>query len=114
MAIENFEQCLTRLMKKYNTNYSELSRKLNYSSKNTLYRILNGESGAKSRKKVFSDIAESIELNFSTDDIRDLEQSLSVSSVGSDKYQAVAETRFLPRPALFLDQTAPSCFLTPA
>ena len=95
MAIENFEQCLTRLMKKYNTNYSELSRKLNYSSKNTLYRILNGESGEKSRNKVFSDIAESIEIDFSTDDIRDLEQSLSVSSVGSDKYQAVAEMRNL-------------------
>ena len=95
MATENFEQCLSRLLKKYNLNYSELSRKLNYSSKNTLYRILNGESGEKSRHKVFSDIAENTELGFSTDDIRELEQALKISAVGSDKYQAVIEMRNL-------------------
>ena len=72
MRMETFEQCLARLMRKYEMNYSELTVMLNYRSKNTLHRILIGESGEKSRSKVFNDIICNDRIKFSKEDIEDI------------------------------------------
>lgn len=97
MRMETFEQCLARLIKKYDLNYSELTVMLNYKSKNTLHRIFTGESGDKSRTKVFNDIAGNDKIKFSKEDIEELERALEVSRIGTEKFEAMAEMRNLLR-----------------
>jgi len=97
MNIENFEQCLARLMKEYKISYSELTSILNYKSKNTLHRVVTGESGYKSRVKIFNDIISNDNLKFSKEDLEDLEQALLISKIGTGKFEAMEEMRNLLR-----------------
>ena len=109
MRMETFDQCLARLMKKHGLNYSELTVMLNYKSKNTLHRIFTGESGDKSRSKVFNDIAGNDRIKFSKEDIEELEQALEVSRIGFEKFEAMAEMRNLLRKK---DESADEVYLT--
>ncbi len=97
MRMENFEQCLARLIKEHKLNYSELTNLLNYRSKNTLHRILTGESGEKSRSKVFNDIVNNDNIGFSKKDIEELELALEISLIGNEKFEAMSEMRNLLR-----------------
>ncbi len=91
MNSESFEQCLKRIIKTHGITNAELSRLLNYKSKNTIQRIISGESGKASKTKVFNDIINNRNLFFNNDEIKELELALDISSIGEEKHLALNE-----------------------
>ncbi len=84
----DFGVCLKMLLKERGVSASELARTLGYKSRNTVFRILDGEGGYASRKAFYDRLIEQDPLKLSDAERDVLDMALEVSWIGADAYRA--------------------------
>jgi len=82
-------------MKNHGISNAELSRLLNYKSKNTIQRVVSGESGNQSKLKVLKDITRLENSFLNIEEIKELEKAFNISTVGEEKHLAINEMKNL-------------------
>ncbi|MBQ7785971.1 MAG: hypothetical protein IJ381_07485 [Clostridia bacterium] len=81
-----FGDCLRHVLEKRRVSASELARLMEYKSRNTIFRILDGEGGHAARKAFYDKLIETDPLKLTLEERDKLTAALEVSRVGSRQY----------------------------
>jgi len=88
IATQDFGQCLGQLLREKRVSASELARMMAYKSRNSIFRILDGEGGHGTRKAFFLRFKEENPLGLGEEALALLEESLEWSRVGAATYRS--------------------------
>lgn len=88
IATQGFGQCLAQLLKEKRISASELARMMAYKSRNSIFRILDGEGGHGARQAFFLRLREENPLELEEKDFERLEEALELSRVGAVAYRS--------------------------
>lgn len=92
---KDFAECLKELLVQKKVSASELARMMAYKSRNSIFRILDGEGAHGARLAFFSRLKEENPLALSAEEIACLEEALEISRVGLKAYRSNAAIRQL-------------------
>lgn len=81
-----FGPCLKEILKEKRVSASELARMMNYKSRNSIFRILSGESSHSARRAFFTRLTQEDPLPLDEKQRQRLEQALEISRVGMKDY----------------------------
>ena len=87
IATQDFGQCLAQLLKEKRTSASELARLMAYKSRNSVFRILDGECAHGTRQAFFLRLKEENPLGLNEEDFAQLEEALELSRIGAVAYR---------------------------
>ena len=88
IATQDFGQCLAQLLREKNISASELARMMAYKSRNSIFRILDGEGGHSTRQAFFLRLREENPLGLGEEEFSRLEEALEMSRVGAVAYRS--------------------------
>lgn len=86
-TVRTLSQCLRELLARYGVSASELSRRMGYSSRNSVFRILNGESSPDKQREFLDRLVKRAALPLTEKELADLEIGLEVSREGVERYR---------------------------
>ena len=81
-----FGPCLKEILKDKRVSASELARMMNYKSRNSIFRILSGESSHGARRVFFARLTQEDPLSLDEKQRQRLEQALEISRIGLKDY----------------------------
>ena len=81
-----FGPCLKKILKEKRISASELARMMNYKSRNSIFRILSGESSHSTRKAFYTRLKQEDPLSLDEKQRQRLEQALEISRIGMKDY----------------------------
>lgn len=88
MSEISFAQCLKALLAKKKVSASELARMMQYKSRNSIFRILDGEGAHGARLAFFERLKEENPLGLEEADFERLGEALEISRVGAQAYRS--------------------------
>jgi len=88
IATQDFGQCLGQLLREKRVSASELARMMAFKSRNSIFRILDGESGHGTRQAFFLRLKEENPLGLGEAELAQLEEALEMSRVGAVAYRS--------------------------
>ncbi len=88
MSEISFAQCLRELLKEKKVSASELARMMAYKSRNSIFRILDGEGAHGARLAFFARLKEENPLGLEEADFERLSEALEISRVGAQAYRS--------------------------
>lgn len=88
IATQDFGQCLAYLLREKKVSASELARMMAYKSRNSIFRILDGEGGHGTRQAFFLRMKEENPLGLGKEELDRLEAALELSRVGAVAYRS--------------------------
>lgn len=86
LPVTEFGPCLKKLLADRRVSASELARMMAYKSRNSIFRILDGEGGHGARQTFYDRLIEEDPLGLSEDERADLRQALEISRVGTKTF----------------------------
>lgn len=86
MPVIEFGPCLKKVLSDRKVSASELARMMAYRSRNSIFRILEGEGGHAARSTFYDRLIKEDPLGLSDDERAELRQALEVSRVGTQTY----------------------------
>ncbi len=100
-----FGPCLKKILKEKRVSASELARMMNYKSRNSIFRILSGESSHSARKAFYTRLTQEDPLSLDEKQRQRLEQALEISRIGMKDYLGNQAMRVL----LTCSASKPAC-----
>jgi len=88
IATQAFGQCVSQLLREKKISASELARMMAYKSRNSIFRILDGEGAHGARQAFFLRLREENPLNLGEKEFEWLEEALELSRVGAVAYRS--------------------------
>lgn len=85
-TVRTLSQCLKEILARYGVSASELSRRMGFSSRNSVFRILNGESSPDKQREFLDRLVRRAALPLTQEELAGLESALEVSREGMERY----------------------------
>ncbi len=90
---ESFAECLKRCLKQEGVTASEAARLVGFRSRNSIFRILQGETSGAVNEKFLRSLRDALGERWPDEHWHALEQALAVDRMGADRYQHIQAFR---------------------
>lgn len=84
-TVRTLPQCLREILARYGVSASELSRRMGFSSRNSVFRILNGESSPEKQREFLDRLVGCAALPLTEQELSELERGVEVSREGVER-----------------------------
>ena len=85
-TVFTLSQCLREILARYGVSASELSRRMGFSSRNSVFRILNGECSPEKQREFLDRLVGCAALPLTEQELSDLERGMEVSREGAERF----------------------------